>query len=80
MSSLGYREFQPYFAGQSTLEEAIARLKFDTHAFARRQPNWFRRLPGVTQLPADTPDLAARALEWWRTGAVQGLKVGRLEG
>jgi tRNA dimethylallyltransferase len=68
MSGLGYREFQPYFAGQSTLEEAVERLKFDTHAFARRQPNWFRRLPNVTQLPADTPDLLKRALEWWRTG------------
>ncbi|HEX5690116.1 MAG TPA: tRNA (adenosine(37)-N6)-dimethylallyltransferase MiaA, partial [Roseiflexaceae bacterium] len=52
MSGLGYREFQPYFEGASTLEQAIERLKFDTHAFARRQPNWFRRLPAVEQLPA----------------------------
>ena len=66
MSGLGYREFQPYFAGQATLEDAITRLKFDTHAFARRQPGWFRRLPALTQLPANTPDLLERALEWWR--------------
>ena len=65
MSGLGYREFQPYFAGQSTLEDVATRLKFDTHAFARRQPNWFRRLPGLTQLPADTPGLLERVLEWW---------------
>ena len=62
MSGLGYREFQPFFAGESTLEQAIERLKFDTHAFARRQPNWFRRLPAVQQLPADAPDLPERAL------------------
>jgi tRNA dimethylallyltransferase len=68
MSGLGYREFQPYIAGQATLEDAVARLKFDTHAFARRQPNWFRRLPDVTQLPAGAPGLLERVLEWWRTG------------
>jgi tRNA dimethylallyltransferase len=65
MSGLGYREFQPYFAGQATLAEAIARLKYDTHAYARRQPGWFRRLPALARLPADTPDLTARARECW---------------
>jgi tRNA dimethylallyltransferase len=65
MSGLGYRELRPYFAGQATLADAAERLKFDTHAYARRQPNWFRRLPGLTQLPADTPNLLDRALERW---------------
>lgn len=63
MSSLGYREFAPYFAGEASLAEAIQRLKFNTHAFARRQANWFRRLPGVAQLPADAPDLVEAALQ-----------------
>jgi tRNA dimethylallyltransferase len=67
MSGLGYHEFAPYVAGQATLEDAIERLKYDTHAFARRQPNWFRRLPALTRMPADAPDLAARALAWWRS-------------
>ncbi len=62
MSGLGYREFQPHFAGQSSLGEAIQRLKFNTHAFARRQPNWFRRLPAVEQIAADSDDLLDRAL------------------
>jgi tRNA dimethylallyltransferase len=65
LSSLGYREFQPYFAGEVSLDDAIERLKFNTHAFARRQPNWFRRLPNVAQLPV-APDLLARALAWWQ--------------
>jgi tRNA dimethylallyltransferase len=65
MSGLGYREFQPYFEGVGTLEAAIQRLKYDTHAFARRQPNWFRRLPALAQLPADSDDLLERALAWW---------------
>jgi tRNA dimethylallyltransferase len=63
MSGLGYREFQTYFAGESSLEDAIQRLKYDTHAFARRQPGWFRRLPGVVQLPAGAPDLFEQALK-----------------
>jgi tRNA dimethylallyltransferase len=64
MSSLGYREFRPYFAGEDTLAEAVQRLKYDTHAFARRQKTWFQRLRHATQLPADAPDLAERALAW----------------
>ncbi len=63
MSSLGYREFQPYFAGEATLEEAVQRLKFNTHAFARRQASWFRRLPNITQLRADATNLVEQALQ-----------------
>jgi tRNA dimethylallyltransferase len=62
MSSLGYREFQPYLAGEQSLDEAVQRLKFNTHAFARRQKAWFARLPNLTQLPADAPDLIEQAL------------------
>ena len=62
MSSLGYREFEPYFAGVATLAACVERLKFNTHAFARRQPAWFRRLPHVAQLAADAPDLVEQAL------------------
>lgn len=62
MSGLGYREFQPFFAGQCSLAEAVQRLKYDTHAFARRQPNWFRRLPGLVQLNAEAANLMEQAL------------------
>jgi tRNA dimethylallyltransferase len=70
LSSLGYREFQPYFAGEMSLDEAIQRLKFNTHAFARRQANWFRRLPNVARQPAG-PGLLDRALEWWQQEAFE---------
>jgi tRNA dimethylallyltransferase len=43
MSGIGYREFMPYFAGEATLAAVVERIKFDTHAFARRQATWFRR-------------------------------------
>jgi tRNA dimethylallyltransferase len=67
MSGLGYREFQPYLAGESSLAEAIQRLKFDTHAYARRQPAWFRRLPNITALRADTPNLVEQTLRLFST-------------
>jgi tRNA dimethylallyltransferase len=50
LSSLGYIQFRPFFAGTATLEACVQRLKYDTHAFARRQDNWFRRLPGLQVL------------------------------
>lgn len=53
MSSLGYIQFRPFFEGEASLASCIERLKFDTHAFARRQDAWFRRLPNVIQLGAN---------------------------
>lgn len=49
LSSLGYIQFHPYFAGSATVAECVQRLKYDTHAFARQQKNWFRRLPGLAE-------------------------------
>lgn len=43
MSGIGYREFAPWFAGEQSLDEVRQRIKFNTHAFARRQSTWFRR-------------------------------------
>ena len=44
MSSLGYKEFQPWFAGTTALDACVQTLKWNTHAFARRQITWFKRL------------------------------------
>ncbi|MFZ9858956.1 MAG: tRNA (adenosine(37)-N6)-dimethylallyltransferase MiaA [Roseiflexaceae bacterium] len=43
MSGIGYREFGPWFANEQSLDEVRQRIKFNTHAFARRQATWFRR-------------------------------------
>lgn len=42
MSSLGYRELWRYLEGKCSLEEAVERIKFETHRFARQQYTWFR--------------------------------------
>jgi tRNA dimethylallyltransferase len=43
MSGLGYRQLAAHLAGEMTLEEAVERIKFETHRFARQQATWFRR-------------------------------------
>ena len=44
MSGIGYRQIGEYLEGKSTLDHAIRRIKWDTHAFVRHQANWFRRV------------------------------------
>jgi tRNA dimethylallyltransferase len=43
MSGLGYRQILAYLAGEMDLEEAVERIKFETHRFARQQATWFRQ-------------------------------------
>lgn len=62
LSSLGYKEFQPYFADEGSLAECVTRLKFNTHNFVRKQEMWFRRIPRTVHLAADDPAVVARAL------------------
>jgi tRNA dimethylallyltransferase len=42
MSGLGYRQLLEHLAGNNTLEEAVERIQFETHRFARQQATWFR--------------------------------------
>jgi len=64
MSSLGYSQFRPYFAGEATLSEIVERIKLDTHGFIRRQYAWFRsRAADIHWLHTDENPMAqARAL------------------
>lgn len=64
MSSLGYREIGSYLRGEVSLDDAVARLKLNTHSYIRRQLTWFRRDSRIHWLDAALPtaDLAAHAL------------------
>jgi tRNA dimethylallyltransferase len=44
MSGIGYRQIGEFLGGKVTLEHAVQRIKWDTHAFVRHQSNWFRRV------------------------------------
>lgn len=39
---IGYHEFFPYFRGECTLDEAVAKVKQDSRHYAKRQLTWFR--------------------------------------
>ncbi len=58
LSSIGYKEFRPLFSDEASLEECRQTLKWNTHAFARRQRAWFKRLPNVHQIEAGAAGLA----------------------
>jgi tRNA dimethylallyltransferase len=66
MSGLGYIQFRPYLEGRCSLEEALARLKYDTHAFIRHQYTWFRRLPVQRWFDAGRPGEVAAVLPYIR--------------
>ncbi|WP_374689593.1 tRNA (adenosine(37)-N6)-dimethylallyltransferase MiaA [Promineifilum sp.] len=66
MSGLGYRQLLAHLDGQMSLEEAIERIKFETHRFARQQATWFRADdPRITWLDLDaTPDPAGEVTDY----------------
>lgn len=43
LNTLGYREFRPYLEGSIQLDEAVQKLKFNTHAYIRRQKTYFKK-------------------------------------
>lgn len=43
LKTFGYKELFLYFDGKYTLEEAIKKIKFNTHKYARRQITWLKR-------------------------------------
>ena len=56
--SPGYRELGQHLAGESSLDEAIQRTKFQTHRLARRQYTWFKlNDPRITWLDVSDPTL-----------------------
>ncbi len=46
LTSLGYRELVAHLRGELSLEEAIQRIRVETHRFVRHQYTWFRRMEG----------------------------------
>ena len=41
--AIGYKELNPYFSGEKTLDDCIDNLKMQTRRYAKRQLTWFRR-------------------------------------
>ena len=49
-TSIGYGQLLPVLAGDQSLDDAIARIKRDTHRYVRHQMIWLRRTPALTWL------------------------------
>lgn len=43
MTGIGYRQISEFLEGKAKLRDAVTRIKFDTHHYARRQETWFKR-------------------------------------
>ena len=52
--AIGYKEFLPYLAGESTLAAVAEEIKGATRRYARRQLTWFRRYENALWLYPDT--------------------------
>jgi tRNA dimethylallyltransferase len=53
--ALGYRHAVRCVRQEIPVQEAVRLTKLDTRHFAKRQLTWFKKMPGVTWLPADDP-------------------------
>lgn len=57
LNTVGYKELFSYFEGSMTLNEAVTKIKYNTHKYCRKQLTWFKRDPTVRWFYPD--DVAA---------------------
>ncbi len=70
MSGLGYQQLWEYLDAERTLDEAIERIKMETHRFVRHQHNWFgsdERILPIDVQAADYPQSAYDCVALWLT-------------
>lgn len=63
MSSLGYRQFSGFLAGEYSYNEAVRLLKRDTRHFAKRQMTWFRKEPSIHWLQVDKAESSGQVAD-----------------
>ena len=64
--AIGYKEIAAALDGETTLSEAIERIKVATHRYAKRQRTWFRKDARIRWIDANDGDADAlldRALD-----------------
>ncbi len=60
LDGIGYRQFQAYFEKKDRLEDCVAKVKFATHAYARRQLTWFKKNPAISWFDVNEKDFDDR--------------------
>ena len=43
LQTVGYREWEPYFSGNTSLVSVIAMIQQNTRHYAKRQMTWFKK-------------------------------------
>ncbi|MGN6484628.1 MAG: tRNA (adenosine(37)-N6)-dimethylallyltransferase MiaA [Thermomicrobiales bacterium] len=54
-SSIGYRQLLPYLNGECPLEDAVERVRIDSHRLVRHQQTWFRKNPRLVRIDTTVP-------------------------
>lgn len=49
MSAIGYKEWQPLFQGQKSINDVIEQIKQNSRRYAKRQITWFKHRKGVRE-------------------------------
>ena len=63
MQAIGYKEFKPYFEGDSNLEECVNEVIKNTKHFAKRQYTWFKNQTPITWY--ENKDEAIKDIKQW---------------
>ena len=60
LNTVGYKELFAYIDGRCSLDEAVAKIKRNTHVYARKQMTWFKRDESIRWFhPDDTKGIFA---------------------
>jgi tRNA dimethylallyltransferase len=62
-SSIGYRQLLPYLQGECSLDQALARIEYDTHRYVRHQETWLRRNERLIRIDVTKPGWIDRCQE-----------------
>lgn len=54
-TSIGYRQVIPYLEGDTSLNEMIAHIQFDTHKLVRHQQTWLRKSKNLVAIDVTEP-------------------------
>lgn len=63
LRAIGYKEWFPYFKGESKKEEVLEKIKAATRQFAKRQMTWFKKEKDILWFEAGDLDGMTRAVE-----------------
>lgn len=61
--AIGYKEIVEYLEGESTLDDAVEKLKLSTRRYAKRQLTWFRHNENAKRLYIDLEDGKMKSLD-----------------